>query len=69
MSKTSTHITKSIDSSIEINGKPEIIWDNITNVKIRYCIKSKDGLIGEKTMRSSIRKIGVAKLLDYESLS
>ena len=34
MSKTSTHITKSIDSSVEINGKPEIIWDNITNVKI-----------------------------------
>jgi len=34
VSKTSTHITKSIDSSVEINGKPEIIWDNITNVKI-----------------------------------
>ena len=34
MSKSSTHIIKSIDSSIEINGKPEIIWDNITNVKI-----------------------------------
>lgn len=34
MSKTSKHIHRSIDSSIEINGKPEIIWDNITNVKI-----------------------------------
>ena len=28
------HITKSIDSDIEINGPPEVIWDNITNVKI-----------------------------------
>ena len=29
-----THIIKSIDSDIEINGPPRIIWDNITNVKI-----------------------------------
>lgn len=29
-----THIIKSIDSDIVINGTPEIIWDNITNVKI-----------------------------------
>jgi len=28
------HIIKSIDSDIVINGTPEIIWDNITNVKI-----------------------------------
>lgn len=34
MNKASTHTTRSIDSSIDINGKPEIIWDNITNVKI-----------------------------------
>ncbi|SIT95081.1 hypothetical protein [Pontibacter indicus] len=34
MSKVGNHTIRSIDSSIEINGKPEIIWDNITNVKI-----------------------------------
>jgi hypothetical protein len=28
------HITKSINSNIDINGQPENIWDNITNVKI-----------------------------------
>ena len=31
---TGTHIIKSIDSNIEINGQPEKIWDNITDVKI-----------------------------------
>ena len=34
MSKTSNHIIRSIDSFIDINGDPELIWDNITNVKI-----------------------------------
>ena len=29
-----SHIIKSIYSDIKINGRPEKIWDNITNVKI-----------------------------------
>lgn len=29
-----SHVIKSIESNIDINGQPEIIWDNITNVKI-----------------------------------
>ena len=29
-----THKIKSIDSDIEINGPPGVIWENITNVKI-----------------------------------
>src|SRR6478735_5927252 len=33
---TSRHIIKTIDSTIEINGPPEAIWDNITNVKIEH---------------------------------
>lgn len=28
------HIEKTLGSSIDINGQPEIIWENITNVKI-----------------------------------
>jgi hypothetical protein len=28
------HIKRTFSSSIEINGRPEIIWDNITNVRI-----------------------------------
>lgn len=28
------HIIKTISSSIDINGRPEIVWDNITNVRI-----------------------------------
>jgi hypothetical protein len=28
------HIIRSIDSEIKINGSPETIWENITNVKI-----------------------------------
>ena len=28
------HIVKTLESIIEINGRPETIWDNITNVKI-----------------------------------
>lgn len=28
------HILKTLSSTIEIQGRPEIIWDNITNVKI-----------------------------------
>lgn len=34
MNKTQNHITKTITSSIEIDGKPALIWENITNVKI-----------------------------------
>lgn len=28
------HIVKTLGSTIDINGRPETIWDNITNVKI-----------------------------------
>jgi hypothetical protein len=28
------YITRTIFSTIDINGRPEIVWDNITNVKI-----------------------------------
>jgi len=28
------HIVKTLGSTIEINGRPETIWENITNVKI-----------------------------------
>jgi hypothetical protein len=28
------HIVSTIGSTIDINGQPEVIWDNITNVKI-----------------------------------
>lgn len=34
LSKINRHISNSIDSTIVINGQPERIWDNITNVKI-----------------------------------
>ncbi len=34
MIASNRHITKTISSSIEINGQPETIWDNITNVQI-----------------------------------
>ncbi len=34
MINKSNHIIKTIDSQIEISGNPEIIWDNITNVRI-----------------------------------
>src|SRR5262245_7133761 len=32
--KAKYHIVKTISSTIEIIGRPETIWDNITNVKI-----------------------------------
>ena len=34
MTTANRYITKTISSSIDINGRPEIIWDNITNVRI-----------------------------------
>lgn len=34
MKASKRHITKTISSSIDINGRPETIWDNITNVRI-----------------------------------
>lgn len=34
MTKKNKHIIKTLGSTIDIIGRPEIIWDNITNVKI-----------------------------------
>lgn len=34
MNSTNEHIVRTISSQIVISGKPETIWDNITNVKI-----------------------------------
>lgn len=34
MINKNNHIVKTLGSAIDINGKPETIWDNITNVKI-----------------------------------
>ncbi|RDC64470.1 hypothetical protein [Adhaeribacter pallidiroseus] len=34
MPTANRHIVKTIAASIEINGKPEVIWQNITEVKI-----------------------------------
>lgn len=34
MTIKSGHIVKTLGSSVEINSRPEIIWENITNVKI-----------------------------------
>lgn len=34
MTNTNRHIVKTLETSIDIQGHPEIIWDNITNVKI-----------------------------------
>lgn len=34
MTNKNRHIVKTIASTIDINGQPETIWDNITNVKI-----------------------------------
>lgn len=34
MTASNRHITKSISSSININGRRETIWENITNVRI-----------------------------------
>ncbi len=34
MTNTNRHIVKTLGSTININGRPETIWDNITNVKI-----------------------------------
>jgi hypothetical protein len=34
LTNKSKHIIKTIGSTIDINGRPEKIWDNITNVKI-----------------------------------
>ncbi|MDQ3394092.1 MAG: hypothetical protein M3512_08275 [Bacteroidota bacterium] len=34
MTENGRHITKIICSEIDISGRPETIWDNITNVKI-----------------------------------
>ena len=34
MTTSNRHIIKTISSSIDINGRPEKIWENITNVQI-----------------------------------
>lgn len=34
MTNKNRHIIKSVSSSIEIKGEPEIVWEEITNVKI-----------------------------------
>ncbi|MBV4357463.1 hypothetical protein [Pinibacter aurantiacus] len=34
MKNNNRHIAKTLGSTININGRPEIIWENITNVKI-----------------------------------
>lgn len=34
MKKAARHIIKSLSSEIQIKGKPELVWDNITNVQI-----------------------------------
>jgi len=34
MTTKNRHIVRTLGSSIDINGRPENIWDNITNVKI-----------------------------------
>lgn len=34
MTTTNKHIVRTLESKIDIQGKPETIWDNITNVKI-----------------------------------
>lgn len=34
MTSKHRYIVKTLSSTIEINGRPETIWDNITNVKI-----------------------------------
>lgn len=34
LTNTNRHIVKTIGSTIDIQGRPETIWDNITNVKI-----------------------------------
>ena len=34
MTNKNRHIVKTLGSTIDINGQPETIWDNITNVKI-----------------------------------
>jgi hypothetical protein len=34
LTNTNRHIVKTLGSTIDIHGRPETIWDNITNVKI-----------------------------------
>jgi hypothetical protein len=52
------HIVKTLGSTIDINGRPETIWENITNVKIE---KFSDPII--------FKLLGIPKPLRAETIS
>jgi hypothetical protein len=61
MMAESSHIKRSISSTIDIKGKPEIIWENITNVKLdQYSDPKLFKLLGiPKPLKAEIISSGV----------